>query len=865
MSSSSPESPATPSAAEIAISTTSWLAFGAVALQFALLLVVIERFSLESQAFRSLLVMVFAGFAIHHNLPDRWRQPFFLLISLGSVAWVLGMDATGWDAATGLGRLGLIFLIGGGLVSLCHLPIAYRWRVAILLLVGVGLAALRVGNVFDLGSYAAIWPILGAMFMFRLIVYLYDVENMKEKPSWVTSLSYFFLLPNICFPLFPVIDFKTFTRTRYKREATELYDTGLRWILRGVIHLMLWRLVYYHLFIDPSKVTNGAELFQFLIANMALYLRVSGQFHLVIGLLHMFGYGLPETNRFYFLASSFTDYWRRVNIYWKDFILKVIYNPTVFRLKHLGETTSVVIATIVAFFLTWWLHSYQWFWLRGDFPIAENDIVFWGALGFVVVVNSVRELRHGRKRTLGKRELTLREELSLGLRTAATFASLTILWSIWNSQSMHHVFEMWRLADLDTLGLGLGMLFLIGSARILLDRWERSRPAPKSKLGKKNIIQYYNWRSAVLAVVVPGLALGLLSVRTLQAQTSRDMQLILASLSDTSPNQADEEQMQAGYYENLMDVRRFSSLLSESYMSQPADWKLLEDTPAVRWIDSVRLKDLVESSDLEVNGKRIQINRYNMRDREYTLEKPPGTYRIALMGSSIVMGWGVDQGEAFESLVEERLNEAAGEWDAVEILNFAVNGYTPLSQVALMQDRIRDFAPDALYLVGHFEDPSFVKQRFAKAVRMQVSLDPELQRITEAAKIDARTPPMWAAHRLDPFWPEMIERSLIQIAEMAREADIELVWVYLPGTTEKPDQAAERKALQMEFARKAGFRIIDLSGVYAGVDPSEIAVAPWDSHPNAQGHQMVAKMLYERLEEAEDLGLWSKATPPTQP
>jgi hypothetical protein len=343
-----------------------------------------------------------------------------------------------------------------------------------------------------------------------------------------------------------------------------------------------------------------------------------------------------------------------------------------------------------------------------------------------------------------------------------------------------------------------------------------------------------------------------------------DLQLIVTSLSDTSPNQADEEQMQAGYYENLMDVRRFSSLLSESYMSQPADWKLLEDTPAVRWIDSVRLKDLVESSDLMVNGRHIQINRHNMRDQEYTLEKPPRTYRIAVMGSSIVMGWGVDQGEAFESLVEERLNQDGGNWDKVEILNFAVNGYSPVSQAALMKDRIRDFHPDAIYLFGHFEDPSFIKQRFAKAVRMGVTLDPELKRIAEAARIDANTPPMWAAHRLDPFWPEMEERALHQIGEMGREAGIEMVWIYLPGTLEKSEQAEERKAMQMEFARQAGFRIIDLTGVYGDVDRSEIAVAPWDSHPNALGHRMVAEMLYERLKETEELGLWSKAPPPNE-
>ena len=44
--------------------------------------------------------------------------------------------------------------------------------------------------------------------------------------------------------------------------------------------------------------------------------RVSGQFHVACGMLHLFGHALPETHRRYLLAESFTDYWRRINIYW---------------------------------------------------------------------------------------------------------------------------------------------------------------------------------------------------------------------------------------------------------------------------------------------------------------------------------------------------------------------------------------------------------------------------------------------------------------------------------------------------------------------------------------------------------------------
>ncbi len=113
-------------------------------------------------------------------------------------------------------------------------------------------------------------------------------------------------------------------------------------MVRGVIHLLLYRVVYYYLTLAPSEVHGPGDLAQYMVANFLLYLRVSGLFHLIVGMLHLFGFRLPETHHQYFLASSFTDFWRRINIYWKDFMLKVFYYPAYFRLKPLGNTAALV-------------------------------------------------------------------------------------------------------------------------------------------------------------------------------------------------------------------------------------------------------------------------------------------------------------------------------------------------------------------------------------------------------------------------------------------------------------------------------------------------------------------------------------------
>ena len=370
------------------------------------------------------MLLTFYGFLIHYFLPSHYRLPFFLFISLAAIAGILGFVNSIWLIGIGL-----------GLIGICHLPVSYNARVAILLVAGAALVALRAGWI-QASWLDVIWPVLASMFMFRLIIYMYDLKHGKATPTLTSTLSYFFLLPNIVFPFFPVVDYSTFRRTYYNDDQHRIYQTGVQWMLRGVIHLILYRYINYYLMIAPGDVTNTLELVRFLIINFALYLRISGQFHLIIGILHLFGFNLPETHLLYFLASSFTDLWRRINIYWKDFMLKVFYYPTYFRIRQWGANSSLIFATAFVFFLTWFFHAYQWFWLRGTFLLTAPDMLFWFILACLVVVNTLYEARRGRKRTLGQRSMTVGDIAALALRTAGTFTVMAVLWSLWSSDSI---------------------------------------------------------------------------------------------------------------------------------------------------------------------------------------------------------------------------------------------------------------------------------------------------------------------------------------------------------------------------------------------------------------------------------------------
>lgn len=181
-----------------------------------------------------------------------------------------------------------------------------------------------------------------------------------------------------------------------------------------------------------------------MVTTYLLYLRVSGQFHIIVGLLHLFGYDLPETHRRYLLAHSLTDFWRRINIYWKDFMVKLVYFPLYFRLRRKGDVTAQVAATAAVFVVTWLLHSYQWFWLRGEWLFTWPDTLFWAILGALVIVNVVVESKQRRKARVSGWQGHARR----GVQVAGTFTLITTLWFLWNASSLRvwlDVMTYWRI------------------------------------------------------------------------------------------------------------------------------------------------------------------------------------------------------------------------------------------------------------------------------------------------------------------------------------------------------------------------------------------------------------------------------------
>jgi len=794
--------------------------------QLGLALLLVRQFQLESRTLFHVAALAAVGFVVHALLPLRYRLPFFACLSLASV-WVAFSVRDGmWLLAVGI-----------ALIGVCHLPVRFGIRIALLVAAGAALAALRARWLpLSAPWQPGVWPILGSMFMFRLALYLHALRHDERKPTVARTFAYFFMLPNVCFPLFPVVDYTTFARTHYDADPYTTYQTGITWIARGIVHLLLYRLVYAHVTGDPTQVADLGDLTQYVLSTFLLYLRISGQFHLIVGMLHLFGFRLPETHRLYYLASSFTDFWRRINIYWKDFMMKLVYYPSFFRLRRWGGTVALVGATLIVFVLTWLLHSYQWFWILGTFPVTRQDMLFWGVLGVLVLANALYEARHGRKRTLGKK----RWSAALAVRTVGTFCTICVLWSLWSTESIAEWVAMWRAAARADARDVLLLAGLLGGGLAIAGRnWD----APA--LRRDATTPFY--RQPAVRTTAMLLALLVLGEPAVYDRLGASAAAVVASLQRNTLNPREEALRHKGYYEQLDAAPRFEAQLWQEDAKKPADFVPFGRTKVHHRSKDFLRSRLAPSTSITYLGKPFTTNRWAMRDRDYELAKPPNTVRVAMLGPSHVMGAGVGDGETFEAVLEARLNrEGPGAPDrAYELLNFSGTNYSLPQEMTMLDERAFAFQPDIVVVTAYTRMRNPLAPHLAGVLRRQIPVPyAGLDSILRRGGADRRLPLRELAGRIRVLTDDIQAWTLRRIADECRRRGAVPVLIVL----DNPGENYQQPAHAMRTAADAGFLVLDLHDVYGpGDQHPTLWATEWDHHPNAEGHRRIADRLFDEF------------------
>jgi hypothetical protein len=233
-----------------------------------------------------------------------------------------------------------------------------------------------------------------------------------------------------------------------------------------------------------------------------------------------------------------------------------------------------------------------------------------------------------------------------------------------------------------------------------------------------------------------------------------------------------------------------------------------------------------------------------MRSPERPLAKPPGVYRIALLGDSFAFGWGVQQEASFAQKLEDNLNRIAAGKKRFEVLNFGVPGYSTFQEIALFEERGLDFNADAVlvyFVQNDFGMPFFVRDldgsggifssvKFVQLGRQLLAPDALNRQISNLG--------------LDP------NRALARLASLSEQHGFKTFLTINPRKSWKRDLSrlpAAKKSPNVQFIplRDALLEYITRNNI-----PQEALTLSFDPHPSEIRHTILGALLAPYFVEA---------------
>lgn len=785
-------------------------------------------------------LLVITGFLWHFNIEEAFNLPqLFPLITLAILVNMIipmqwrkffGVCATIGVLFSILQPLQVLFLLGFSilLVGVCNFPIQLWLRKLIILLIA-GALVFVVAGLWEVPLLnSSMLVILASMFMFRMILFLHELKYQKKQLSFINQLGYFLLLPNVIFPLFPVIDFKLYRDNYYHKPAIETYQRGMELVAKGVLHLFIYRLIYSFLLPQLNEINSALDTLTYLVLAYLLTIRLSGIFHFSVGILCLLGYDLPDVFRNHFAASGFSDLWRRINVYWKDFIVKLYFNPLYFKLKKYGAKQAVFWSTLISFIITLLLHDYQFFWLTGVFEVDVTDVVFWGFFGLIIAFASLIPKR-------GRGELSFaKTSFKQAVRICSTFLLMSALWSIWSSDGL--VDWVWLIKPLATedvnelLNVALILVLLVlllWLVNYMLLVKKRYTIADVSLSVKYSIITMILLVLAFNSVTLRAFWNGKLHGEDIQA------------LFHFTLNPDDKEDQLAGYYDDALGQNNLISpianryndnVISELFRQEIHSKNILVETGDARY------KALAPSVKEEVAGIEVSVNQWGMRDNEVSKTTDKNLYRVALAGASVETGWAVAKEDSFEGQIETRLNNQG---QGVEILNFSVPGRLLINTASAIEPEVFPFKPDLL-LVFYHPNVGWIhlKKRLGE-YDYSKEFGGIISELYESYDLMSSTP--YQRNRLlDPYQEEVFKYLFQNIQLAAKEAEVELVLVNMPDFSFR---SWDQEDQNHQLAQQAGIEVLDLAKYLDRTKVEDFAI-DFSGHPNLEGHLMIAEYLY---------------------
>jgi hypothetical protein len=264
---------------------------------------------------------------------------------------------------------------------------------------------------------------------------------------------------------------------------------------------------------------------------------------------------------------------------------------------------------------------------------------------------------------------------------------------------------------------------------------------------------------------------------------------------------------------------------------------------------------------------QVRLNHLRFREGEFAMQKPPGIYRIAVLGDSFTFGQGISEEDRFSNRLEVALNDSDR---AFEVLNFGRRGAETVDQIRMLEDTVFSVEPDFILLQWYVNDVEGEDKSMRPAARPLIPSGELGKWLHRNSVLYFMVNEQWAALQIDLGWtatytdymhtrfgdPDGLDAraaasAFSKLIALCRERGVALGIVLFPHMrgiampTYPFDFLHERVLAQ---CRREGVDCLDLRAVMAHASRrGPLDVNRFDSHPNALANRIAAEEILRRF------------------
>jgi lysophospholipase L1-like esterase len=255
-------------------------------------------------------------------------------------------------------------------------------------------------------------------------------------------------------------------------------------------------------------------------------------------------------------------------------------------------------------------------------------------------------------------------------------------------------------------------------------------------------------------------------------------------------------------------------------------------------------------------GVMVKTNSNGFRDREFTIDKPPGVLRIVMLGDSFTEGWGAPEEETFSKRIERRYNDrgikaevintGVGNWNTIQEVEFFLTGvYRYHQDIVVLNFVFNDAEP-----VPHERPPSFL-MRYCYSCVFLIGRYDAVHRMIFGGQD-------WADYYLGlfgdgttPGWLGA-KAAIKRLADYCKQNNIQLLIANHPELHDVKHYRFQKITdLVRDAAAENDVAFVDLLPYVRDQDSASLWVTAPDPHPNGFAHKFLADGIFAALEKME--------------